>query len=363
MARSRKLTYAQAARILRTLELGGTGVAAAKEYGVTPATISLWRPYIGLDEEWLLRVKELERTRKKLRRRLALARLQVKIAASLFRQLEPNPRRRALFATAIRSQHPICRHRANEILGLTTAGTIKPVRQGDAALIATMRAYLTENPGEGFPKMFRILLQGSGCTRFHAEMLYRQARLTKHFRNRTTRLPGPCDRRVRVTGAPDSTWSIDFLVDALSDGRRYWVLNGVDEFNRECIFTKVLARASTRAVVHELEAARLAGRVPAKIRSDNGAEFKGLEYLRWASRHGARLAYARPGHPIDNVCVERVHRTMRAEVFNCYRFESIEQVQWQLDYWRIRYNLVRPHMSLGMMSPVQYAQLARLGRG
>src|SRR3546814_4372383 len=206
-----------------------------------------------------------------------------------------------------------------------------------------MRAYLKENPQQGFDKMFRVLLRDKGCTRWHAHKLYQQQRMQQKFRKTRIKVPVRMATRTTIIGVPNRTWSIDFLVDELTTGRRYWVFNVVDIFNRECLCSVALFRASTVAVVAALEALRASGRLPGNLRSDNGAEFKGLKYLAWTRRHHVKRRYGRPGHPIDNVHVERLHKTQREEVFNVYRFKSLVEVQRQLDEWRIRYNLVRPH--------------------
>src|SRR3546814_15420445 len=91
--------------------------------------------------------------------------------------------------------------------------------------------------------------------------------------------------RNSLFAVPDRTWSIDFLVGDLTTGRRYWVFNVVDIFNRECLCSVALFRSSTVAVVAALEALRASGRLPGNLRSDNGAEFKGLKYLEWTRRH------------------------------------------------------------------------------
>lgn len=163
---ARKLTYRQIADLLLDLECGTTGFAAAASYGISPAAVSLWKPYVGLDEKWLAHVKRLEHETTILRRRVKYAEGQIGIAGSIIKQLEPNPRRRSLFATAARAGYGICHARANQIVGIgPTAGAIRTQRQADAKLVEIMRAYLKENPHQGFDKMFRVLLRDKGCTR------------------------------------------------------------------------------------------------------------------------------------------------------------------------------------------------------
>src|SRR3546814_14740120 len=140
--------------------------------------------------------------------------------------------------------------------------------------------------------------------------------------------------RNSLFAVPDRTWSIDFLVGDLTTGRRYWVFNVVDIFNRECLCSVALFRSSTVAVVAALEALRASGRLPGNLRSDNGAAFKGSKYLEWTRRHHVKRTYGRPGHQIDNVYVERLHKTYREVAVNVYRFNKLDQDQRQHDEWR-----------------------------
>lgn len=357
-----KLTYRQIADLLLDLDCGMTGREVAAEYEVTPAAVSIWKPYVGLTEKWLIHVKRLEHETKTLKRRATYLEEQIRIAGTIIQQLEPNSRRRSLFAVAARAGFGICRARANQAVGVgPLAGAFRVQREGEAKLIEVMRAYLKENPHLGFDKMFRVLLQDKGCTRFHAHTLYQRERMQLKFRKTRIKVPVKVAQRMRIVGVPNRTWSIDFMVDALTTGRRIWIFNVVDIFNRECLCSVAMLRPSTLAVVAALEGLRASGRTPKNVRSDNGGEFRGLKYLEWARRHQVKRRYGRPGHPIDNIFVERLHKTMREEVFNVYQFQALAEVQRQLDAWRIRYNLVRPHQALAGMSPVQFARMADLG--
>src|SRR3546814_20532992 len=112
-----------------------------------------------------------------------------------------------------------------------------------------------------------------------------------------------------------SDWSSDVCSSDL-----YWVFNVVDIFNRECLCSVALFRSSTVAVVAALEALRASGRLPGNLRSDNGAEFKGLKYLEWSRRHHVKRWDGRPGHPNDNWYRASLHTTPREEGF--YHVES-----------------------------------------
>jgi putative transposase len=78
------------------------------------------------------------------------------------------------------------------------------------------------------------------------------------------------------------------------------------------------------------------------------------ELEKWARRHGVERRFIRPGRPMQNGHVERLNRTYREEVLNCYVFETLGEVRQMTAEWIARYNEIRPHESLGNLSPRQY---------
>ena len=353
-----KLTSDQVANLIAEGEAGVGRKALAKKYGVSIQSVWKWMRYRGLDARWLVHIKTLDRQVLRLQAELARTRQQVRIGADVIRRLEPNPHRRSLFATAVGVSHGMCRTRANAVMGLSqAAGKQKSIRIKDDQLIYEMRRYFDSNPGVGFRSMFQVLLQDAGCTRNHALNLYQRERLNVKRRPLRPALPERIRRPIAVPGAPDQTWSMDFMLDALKDGRRFAVLNCIDDFSRECVFSVAMWKTSTKSIVDALTACAKAGRLPTTLRSDNGGEFCGLKYLAWCKSNRATATYIRPGHPEENVFVERFNGSQRREIFNWYDFDSLAMVQRALDDWCVRYNWSRPHHGLGGLSPVQYKQL------
>jgi len=93
---------------------------------------------------------------------------------------------------------------------------------------------------------------------------------------------------------------------------------------------------------------------PQVLRTDNGPEFVGVALSNWAKRHGVELRFIQPGRPMQNGYIERFNRTYREEVLNCYVFETLGEVRRMTSEWMPRYNEIRPHESLGNLSPRQY---------
>lgn len=359
-----KLTSDQVAQLLAERVAGVRLRVLAKRYGVSVQIIWKWMHYRGLDARWLVHVKTMEKQVVRLQAEIARTRQQVKVGAQVIRRLEPNPHRRSLFATAVGVSHGMCRSRANAMLGLSqAAGKQRTIKVKDDQLIYEMRRYFDSNPGVGFSSMFQVLLQDAGCTRHHALNLYQRERMELKHRPLRPLLPKRIHKAVALPGAPDLMWSLDFMLDALKDGKRFRVLNCIDDYNRECVFAVAMWKTSTKPIVDALTACAAAGRTPAAVRSDNGIEFRGLRYVGWCKANGVKLNYIRPGHPEENVFAERFNGTLRREIFNWYDFDSLATVQRALDDWCVRYNWSRPHRGLGGLSPVQYKQLGREREG
>jgi putative transposase len=143
-------------------------------------------------------------------------------------------------------------------------------------------------------------------------------------------------------------------VDALWSGRRFRTFNVMDDFNREVLRIEIDTNLPARRIVRALdELVELRGR-PAVLRLDNGPELISEELEKWARRHGVERRFIQRGRPMQNGFVERLNRTYREEVLNCYVFETLSEVRQMTAEWITRYNELRPHESLGNLSPRQY---------
>lgn len=330
----------------------------AVAFGVAPGSVDWWRPYVGLNKHWLTRVRTLENANWLLSKQLSFKNEGLKAATAILKRLEPRPGRRSLYAAAIQAGHGLSRRQANMVCGINAAVGQKSERsQCDERLVAAMRAFLEENPGRGFRGMFDALRYYHGTSRAEALRTYQRARLQIKWRSKPVDVPVRVVKRLLPVGARDQTWAMDFLVDALPNGKRYYVLSIVDIYSRECVACRVLPRETALATVGVLEDLVSRNRCPCVIQTDNGVQFKSRVYEEWARRNNVRRRYSRVHTPSDNPYVERFHRTMRKEVLDWYRFRSMVEVQRMLDDWRVRYNMARPHMSLYGLSPLQFVEL------
>ncbi len=154
------------------------------------------------------------------------------------------------------------------------------------------------------------------------------------------------------------TWSMDFMHDALADGRSYRLLNIIDDFNREGLGMEVDLSLPSERVIRTLEHIIEWRGKPAAIRCDNGPEYTSATLITWAARRGIRLEYIQPGKPQQNAYVERYNRTVRYDWLGQHLFESIEEVQDFATQWLWAYNHERPNMALGGITPKQKLTLA-----
>ncbi len=146
-------------------------------------------------------------------------------------------------------------------------------------------------------------------------------------------------------------WAYDFVEDRTSDGRKYRMLNIVDEFSRECLAIKVARKLNSHSVIEALADLFVLRGVPAHIRSDNGPEFIADAVKSWIGAVGARTAYIERGSPWENGYVESFNGRLRDELLNGEIFTTLREAQIVIEAWRQHYNRVRPHSSLGYKPP------------
>jgi transposase InsO family protein len=156
--------------------------------------------------------------------------------------------------------------------------------------------------------------------------------------------------RLRAERA-NHVWSYDFLEDRTHDGRKYRMLNVVDEFTRECLAIRIDRRLKSTDVIDVLSDLFIMRGVPEHIRSDNGPEFIAKAVQKWIRAVGARTAYIAPGSPWENGYIESFNARLRDELLNGEIFFTLEEARVVIEHWRQHYNAVRPHSALGYRPP------------
>jgi len=162
-------------------------------------------------------------------------------------------------------------------------------------------------------------------------------------------------RPMLVPDRPNERWSLDFVSDAFTDGRRFRVLATVDDFSRECPGLVADTSLSGLRVTRELSAImRRRGR-PKTIVSDNGTELTSMAVLRWCQDTGVDWHYIAPGKPTQNAFVERFIGSFRDELLNETLFTTLAEAKAHITVWKEDYNRNRPHSSLGNLTPDEFA--------
>ena len=150
---------------------------------------------------------------------------------------------------------------------------------------------------------------------------------------------------------PNHVWSYDFVESRTHDGRKFRMLNLIDEFTKECLAIRVDRKLNSTDVIDVLTDQFILRGVPAHIRSDNGPEFIAIAVRDWIVAVGAKTAYIEPGSPWENGYCESFNSKFRDELLNGEIFYTLAEARVVIEAWRGHYNTKRPHSSLGYRPP------------
>jgi putative transposase len=231
-------------------------------------------------------------------------------------------------------------------------------RPDDGVARARLRELAAVRRRFGYRRL-HILLDREGSHMNHKKLrrLYAEERLQVRRRGGRKRALGTRAPMV-VPQGPNQRWSMDFVSDALTDGRRFRILVVVDDFTRECLCLVADTSLSGVRVGRELDTVFVTRARPATCVSDNGTEFTSMAILRWSQETGIDWHYIAPGKPTQNAFVESFNGRLRDELLNETLFSSLAQVREALEAWKDDYNTVRPHSGVGNLPPAVYARLS-----
>ena len=146
-------------------------------------------------------------------------------------------------------------------------------------------------------------------------------------------------------------WSYDFVHAKTHEGRTIKMLTVLDEFSRESLAIKVKRKLNSVDVIEVLADLFLLKGAPRFIRSDNGPEFIAKSLRSWLSSLNVKTLYIEPGSPWENGYIESFNGKFRDELLNGELFYSLKEAKVLIEKWRIEYNTIRPHSSLGYRAP------------
>jgi putative transposase len=220
-----------------------------------------------------------------------------------------------------------------------------------------MKAIAHERRRFGYRRV-HILLKRDGYVVNHKKLfrLYREEKLAfrrRGGRNRAIGTRAP----MTIPLAPNERWSLDFVSDQLTDGRRFRILAIVDDWTRECLALVADTSLSDFRVARELDCLILERGRPKMIVSDNGSELTSNAIVAWADQSRVAWHYIAPGKPMQNAFIESFNAAYET------LFTSLAQARVALGYWRADYNGSRPHSRLGWKTPSEFAFLPSARQG
>ena len=168
-------------------------------------------------------------------------------------------------------------------------------RPAETELRARLRTLANERRRFGYRRLFVLLQQDgepSGINRIYR--LYREEGLTVRKRRARRRAAGT-RAPILVEAAANARWSLDFVYDQFASGRRFRILNIVDDVTRECLAAIPDISISGRRVARELTALIERRGKPGMIVSDNGTEFTSNAMLGWAQDNRIVWHFIAPG--------------------------------------------------------------------
>ena len=255
----------------------------------------------------------------------------------------------------IREDHELSERRACLLAGQhRSTQRHRSSKQEVAGLEAQLLEHASERPRFGY-KRLTTLLRRDGFNVNHKRVyrMYKEHGLTvrRKRRNRASQAPRaalPAAARV------NDCWSMDFLSDALVDGRALRVFAAVDDFSRRSVAMEFDVALPAERVTRILDQAIETYGKPARIRTDNGPEFAGKVFDAWCYAHDIEHHFIRPGKPVENAFSESFNGRVRDEFLNQHCFASVRHARDLGSDWHDDYNELRPHSALGGLSPEQF---------
>ncbi|WP_447952324.1 IS3 family transposase [Sphingopyxis chilensis] len=343
--------------VLKEAEAGAKTGDLARRHGVSEATIYNWKSkYGGLEVSDARRLKELESENAKLKRLLADAMLDQAALKDLLNKKVLTPAAKREAVAHLQACHGMSERRACRVIDADRRSVrYRSTRDDDAELREKLRELANQRRRFGYRRL-HILLRRDGVmiNRKKTQRLYREEGLAvrrRRSRKRAvgTRAPAP------VLALPNQRWSLDFVHDQMASGRRFRVLNVVDDVTRECLAAVPDTSISGRRVVRELTELIARRGKPGMIVSDNGTELTSNAVLAWCGEIGVEWHYIAPGRPMQNGYVESFNGRMRDELLNETLFMSLAHARVEIAAWVDDYNRERPHSSLGYATPAAFA--------
>jgi putative transposase len=251
--------------------------------------------------------------------------------------------------------HGVSHRQACGTAGISrSTGQYAPKLRDDSVLIAELQQLVEQHPAIGFWQCYyRVRRKDIIVNHKRLYRVYTELKLNIRRRCKK-RLPARVKQALYQPAGVNEVWSVDFMSDTLWDGRKFRLLNIVDDYNREVLHIEADTSLPTLRLIRSLEYLKEFRGLPQMIRVDNGPEFISAKLDEWCKAEHITLIFIQPGKPMQNAFVERCNGNIRRELLNAYVFRSLNEVRERAEEWRIDYNCSRPHQSLGYVPPAEF---------
>lgn len=228
----------------------------------------------------------------------------------------------------------------------------QPKKKLDNKMIEDLlKRYSAQYPTYGFQKLFNIIrLKNYSFNHKRVYRIYCELSLNLKIKPKK-RLAARTKIKLMQPENMNQCWSLDFMSDALINGRRIRTANIIDDCNREALGILISFSLTSKRITRWIDQLALTRGYPNRIRVDNGPENISHHFQNWAKSHGITIHYIQPGKPAQNAYIERFNRSYREAVLDMYLFQNIQDVQDITDTWLKHYNEERPHESLNNQPP------------
>lgn len=211
----------------------------------------------------------------------------------------------------------------------------------------------------GFGKMMlKVKLEGKPWNHKRVYRIYCESKLNLRIKPRK-RIPKGEAKALLQPVMSNVCWSIDFMSDALYDGRKFRTLNVIDDYNREVLLIEPSYSLPAARVTQLLDQVAIVRGYPEMIRVDNGPEFISATFMQWAKKHNVLIHHIQPGKPAQNGYIERLNRTYREDILDMNIFHGLLEVKVITKEWVKIYNGERPHESLAGLTPIGFINMRK----
>ena len=253
--------------------------------------------------------------------------------------------------------HQVSQRRACDVLQIDRSTVRYLSRRGDDAELRDAIKRVSRERRRFGCRRVHVMIAREGFAVNHKKVrrIYTEEKLQVRRRGGRKRALGTRKPMVLPDG-PNQRWSLDFVSDALTDGRRFRILAVVDDYSRENLVLVADTSLSGHRVVRELDRIIAERGMPKTIVSDNGTEFTSMAILKWVQDTGIDWHYIAPGKPQQNGFIESFNGKLRDECLNETLFGTLGDARKTLEEWQEDYNWQRPHSALGNLTPMEFLQ-------